>query len=470
MRNRGPNVVWITLESVRAANTFLDGYERNTTPNLQRISRHPDGVGFPNCFSQSMWTPASSASILTGTYLFEHRVGYDGKADEPLPEEILTLPQLLMDEGYRTACLTPNSYLSDVTGLDRGFETYHWFSLTDAFRNRETLLPFVKYLIRSGTYGPGLSLDLNRHNKTYIMLNVLKRWIRTLTADSAPFFLYTHCPNPHLPYTPPLKWLDQFTADIEFSATEALELSLETYGSRDRMVQRIADGCEFSQAEWEALMAMYDAEIAYADEFVGVLYDYVRRSTTGETVFVITADHGDLFGEHGLLGHNLVLDDALTNVPLVIHGLDGVANAADSVVQHVDVTRTIAQRLGVSHHQFSGVDLRKKTPEYAISQRGVPHFDEYLDANPAFDPDRFHPTPMTALRSDEYKYVRSTRKAELFALPDERTDVCDSFTEVCDRLDAELDSRLESMEPRSAAESAEYTDAMKEQLSRLGYL
>ncbi|OYR38151.1 hypothetical protein DJ82_12820 [Halorubrum sp. Ib24] len=470
--NTGPtNVVWITLESVRAANTSVCGYDRETTPNLERIASGPDGTAFQHCFSQSMWTPASSASILTGTYLFEHRVGYDGKAKEPLPPDVATLPDLLRDQGYQTACFTPNSYLSEATGLDRGFEKYHHSLLRRAFHEPETRTAALKYLFRAWEYGPGFSLNVRRHNQTYIMREALKRWLDSLAADDDPFFLYTHCPNPHLPYAPPRKWIDRFTDEIAYSTQEALELSLDTYASRDRMIQRIVDGCPFSDEDWEALKALYDAEIAYADEFVGALFDHVREVADGETVFVVTGDHGDLFGEQGILGHNLVLDDHLTNVPMVVSGIEGLEHARDDVVQHIDVTRTVAERLGVSHDQFSGVDLRETTPDGAISQRGIPHFDEYLEADPAFDTSRYHETPMTAFRTDEFKYLKGSEKAELFRLPDEETEVGDEYPTVRDELDERLGARLQDMTTPDAGEAeATYSDAMEQQLTDLGYL
>lgn len=471
MKETPANLVWITLESVRAANTSVCGYERDTTPNLNRIARTSGGTSFPSCFAQSMWTPASSASILTGTYLFEHRVGYDGEAKEPLPPDVVTLPQLLREQGYRTACLTPNSYLSDATGLDRGFGKYHWLSLGNVLRERETLLPSLKYLLDVRTYGPGVSLDPATHNQTYIMLETLKRWLGELGSQPAPFFLYTHCPNPHLPYTPPRKWLDRFTDDTALSAEEALALSLETYASRDSMIQHIADGPSLSRDEWAALEAMYDAEISYADEFVGRIFDYVRQLDVGKTIFVVTGDHGDLLGERGILGHNLVLDDRLTNVPMVVHGLDGVEHASGSVVQHVDMTRTVAERLGVTHEQFSGVDLRREVPDFAISQRGIPHFDEYLQANEDFDTSQYHREPVTALRTSDFKYLRSVEKSELFALPDEKTDVSTERADVSDDLEHRLESAIQQMDCKDAAgERADYTDSMKQQLSSLGYL
>jgi uncharacterized sulfatase len=303
------------------------------------------------------------------------------------------------------------------------------------------------------------------------MRESLKGWLDDFAAEDDPFFLYTHCPNPHLPYAPPRKWIDRFTDDIAYSTKEALELSLETYASRDRMIQRIVDGCPFSQDEWEALKAMYDAEIAYADEFVGALYDHVQSLDVGKTIFIVTGDHGDLFGEQGVLGHNLVLDDHLTNVPMVVSGIEGVDHAQDDVIQHIDVTRTLAERLGVTHDQFSGVDLRETTPDGAISQRGIPHFDEYLEADPNFDTSRYHETPMSAFRTADFKYVKGSERAELFDLPDEETNVSDEHPEVRDELDARLEDALMDMTAADTdGDTATYSDAMEQQLADLGYL
>jgi len=216
---------------------------------------------------------------------------------------------------------------------------------------------------------------------------------------------------------------------------------------------------------------MYDAEIAYADEFIGTLFDYAQEATTGKTVFVVTGDHGDLFGEQGVLGHNLVLDDHLTNVPMVVHGIDGLERARGSVIQHIDMTRTLAEYLGVSHDQFSGVDLRNTVPGAAISQRGIAHFDEYLEADPEFETTRYHETPVTAYRTSEFKYLKSSERSDLFELPDEESDVSKEFPDVRERLDARLEAELDDMtETARESSEAEYTEAIERQLTDLGYL
>jgi uncharacterized sulfatase len=472
MSDQSPNIVWVTLESVRADHTSVHGYSRRTTPNLERIANDEQGAAFDNCFSQSMWTPASSASILSGTYLTTHKVGLDGKAEQPLPEHLDTFPNVLSENGFETACLTPNAYLSSATGLNKGFERFLWVNNTDLHKRRETIIPLFKYLARIRSYGNGFTTDGRKHNLTYPMMKILDSWTESLGRSDDPVFLYTHCPNPHHPYVPPRKYVDRFLDDTTLSTEEAIERCLDVYRTYDHLNDTIRDGCDLTDDEWAALKGLYDAEIAYADEFVGRLFDQVQSRFSGETIFVVTGDHGDLFGDHGVIGHNYVLDDGLTNVPLVTHGLDTGDAERDDMLQHIDVTNTLANVVGHPHDQFEGRDLRTDDLDFAISQKGYPDFGEELEQSPYFDVDDFHHTPLTAVRTREYKYLESSEKRELFALPDEETDVIDSHPEIADELHAVLKRTIDNPHPviEDDAPSAEFTDEMKSQLSDLGYL
>jgi len=237
------------------------------------------------------------------------------------------------------------------------------------------------------------------------------------------------------------------------------------------MKQVIADGCELSDEEREAIIAMYDSEISYADNRVGQLFENITSNTDRRVVFIITGDHGELFGEAGVLGHNLVLHDAVTNVPMVIYGIDGlVANQTD-VIGHVDVSRTLSNMIGQDRPQFRGSDLREEVPGCAVSQRGVPHFDTYIDHNENFNTNRFHTEPATAIRTSEFKYLQSASKFELFRPPNERNDISDSHP----KKQSELRTKLEAienwrMDSERTLNQAEFSAEMKNQLERLGYI
>lgn len=462
-----PNIVWITVESTRADHTSLGGYARDTTPNLDRIAGTAHGRSFDNCHTHGIWTLASSASILTGTVPSHHGTGMENDA---LPEVVETVPELLTEQGYHTACLSPNSHLSSATGLERGFDDFVWLS-------RDTLLEaagpriLFKYLRNCRKHGPGLTTDTAKHGTGFVMNEMAKRRISSYAADDEPFFLYAHYGDPHHPYHPPRRFLERYADEFAMSIDEALELGQYHHAN---LHQLIADGCPFSDDEWDALMALYDAEIAHTDELVGSLFDHVNALDLDDTVFVVTADHGELFGEHGMLAHLLVCDDAVTNVPLVVHGFDALDDG--ETVQHADVMRSLLEVAGARTDGIHGIDLREETREQTLTQRGakrtLKNLDRFSELNPDFDPSPYHAATLHAIRTDEFKYQRSDERTELFELPDETTDVSGTHPDISSRLDEELDAILETDGQPASTETreGEFNEAMKEQLSDLGYL
>lgn len=461
-----PNIVWISLESVRADHTAVEGYDRETTPALERIADSPGGVSMSNCFSQGRWTPAVSASMLTGTYLTTHRVGFESEDVHRVPEDLETVPELLRRQGYQTGCISSNSYLTSATGLDRGFDRFLWPDKYDALKNPGTVL---RYLLRPGRYR-GLPMGGKRLTLTYdLVTDVARQWLDDFVGVD-PFFFYIHYNTAHHPYRPPHSYLREFLADTDLTPAEAIEIAGEV---TENMWVVMADGCSLTERERTALHATYDASIAYADEMVGELFDHLSDEAFENTVFVVTGDHGELFGERGVLGHNLVLHDGVTNVPMVIHGLDDLTPDRDDVIQHIDVMRTVAEMAGADTSQFQGVDLRTETPEMAISQRGPrpSDIDRLLEHNPSFDERQFSRSAIDAVHTAEFKYVESGTDQSLYRLPDETTDVGAEFPAVRDRLAARLEERRATIDQDpSDRTDAEFTDAMREQLENMGYI
>jgi uncharacterized sulfatase len=458
-----PNIVWLTLDSVRADHTTMAGYDRDTTPNLQRIADLPGGQYFSNCFASGIGTPTSSASILSGTYPSRHGLS---TTNGTLPADLDTLPELLAEQGYATAGLSRNSYVSSGTGLDRGFDRFEWISGSTFFQSVPPAV-IARYLLNVRSHSAGLTTDTARHATPFVMNKMLERWLKDLRT-TRPFFLYAHYNEPHRPYYPPLPYLDQYTEELSMTAEQAVERSMEIHESVNEI---IADGYTLSEADEAALIAMYDAEIAYTDSMIGRLFDYVQSLELGETVFVVTADHGELFGEHGLLAHRLVLDDAVTHVPLVVHGLDDLAVPPDDLVQHLDVVRTLLELAGGRTEQMQGVNLFGEGREYAISQRGPSDFSTYRQHNRDFDTSRFHGSTLTGFRTDTFRYQRSDDRRELFELPDESTDVAADYPDVVERFDADLSEWLSTDgQPVSSGTEDELTESMRRQLRDLGYV
>jgi uncharacterized sulfatase len=98
------------------------------------------------------------------------------------------------------------------------------------------------------------------------------------------------------------------------SASDVATLAMDVHYN---LVETVANGCDLTETEMAALEAMYDGEIAYTDERVGELYRTIQGEL-GETIVVITADHGELFGEDGMLAHKYSMHNAVLNVPMVM--------------------------------------------------------------------------------------------------------------------------------------------------------
>lgn len=456
-----PNIVWVTLDSVRQDHTSLAGYERDTTPRIQRIADEPDGQAYRNCIGHSKSTLPASGAILTCTPPSHNTVGITG---ETVPDSIPTVAELFSDAGYHTACLSRNSFVSSATDLDRGFDQFEWLAASTIHRAGPRTL--LKYFLNLRRHSAGLTTNTAKHATPFLMNEVAKRWLSSAEDRADPSFFYLHYNEPHRPYYPPLPYLDRYTDDLDVSPAEAGERTMNLHYSQK---ERIAYG-DFTDDDLSILEAMYDAEIAYTDEMIGRLYEFVRSLDMGETIFVVTADHGELFGELGLLGHNLALHDGLVNVPLVTHGLDTDAES-DDLLQHIDVMRTLLEIADADTGSTDGIDLRSGARDHAFSQREAGQFEPYLEHNADFDTERYHEPMLTAARTLEFKRLTSEQKSELFELPDEETDAADDFHEV----DAELaDVTAEWLDttakPVTEGVQGEFTDAMERQLEDLGYV
>lgn len=453
------NIVWISLESVGAKHTSLNG-SVDTTPNLVDLAKTYDGTIFDRCFSASMWTPASTASILTGTHMATHDVGIRGRGQRSVPADLATLPELLREKGYSTMCASPNPYITSAAGMDRGFDDFYHFSKYSVWKEASVRSLFG-YLRMIRSYGPGFSLNPRKHNLSWFLGERVKQWFKE-TPD--PKFIYSHIGNPHHPYCPPLDFRYKFVDRAE--AYDAIKDVFSVFGSSEQMKKTMANG-EISNEILASLKAMYYGEIAYADEIISNMIEEILFQSP-ETLIVVTADHGEAFGEQGVLGHNLILDDALTHVPAVVFGFDSFRDTSKHI-GHVDLVKTLSSVIGTDAPQFEGTDLIEELPDYCISQRGRAHLEGYLDHNSRFDVSKYHASPLTAVRTEQHKLLYSKDKTELFRLPDEETDESKRDPELVDELQTVAKSHHFDDDIR-AAQEAEFGEGLTRQLEELGYL
>jgi arylsulfatase A-like enzyme len=293
-----PNILVIVVDTLRADHVSGYGYERPTTPNLDRIAQQ--GVLFESAFSTSSWTEPSHASMLTGRYLYEHGADLYKRLDDRYP----TIAEALQARGYRTAVFSANfRVFCRRLGFGRGF---HHFE--DYYRSPDNIVinSFYGRMVEAYLlhYGFGLEDEIGRRWADAINRAALG-WIDR--DQERPFFVFINYYDVHDPYVPPQPYRNMF------SQMENPGGLVNSYWGVDHIYVPMTP--DQLQGEIDA----YDGAIAYVDHHIDQLMDELEaRGLAENTLVVITSDHGESFGEHGLLQHTNSLYREVIHVPLII--------------------------------------------------------------------------------------------------------------------------------------------------------
>ena len=297
-----PDAVLIVIDTLRADHLSLYGYERPTTPELEAFAR--DAVTYERAISPGTWTVPSHGSLFTGRWPSFHgaeRVPGERMLVTPLRPEVPTLAERLRARGLHTAAFVGNStYVAAMFGFARGFDEFVADGLNGPRTLRAAVVP----------------------------------WLRRA---SEPFFLFVNVLDPHEPYEPPAPF------DALFPGKQA------RFGT---MLSEVANAGTPLNAEMLAhFRSQYDGEIALADDVVGDVLATLKETGRYErALIVVTSDHGELLGEHGLAGHGMAPYEPEVHVPLLVK-YPGKARAGERVARPVStmaVFATILRHAGIA--------------------------------------------------------------------------------------------------------------------------
>jgi arylsulfatase A-like enzyme/Tfp pilus assembly protein PilF len=405
-----PNVILITLDTTRADRMGFLGSDRGLTPNLDALAKQ--GSVFSRAYSQVPLTGPSHASLLTGTYPQFNRVNDFGA---PLGPELPYLPELLHQQGYKTAAFVGSLVLDPkagtAPGFDRGFDLYDAnYRSKHAYENR---------------------YDTVERRAEDVVGHAIA-WLKKRPAGG-PFFIWVHLYDPHVPYDSP-----------------------EPFRSR------------FSDP--------YDGEIAYADAMLGQLFAVLQSEGLYDgSLIALMSDHGEALGEHGESMHGIFLYDETIHVPLLIKLPTASGGSAttpariETRVGLVDVSPTILESADVAiPKSVQGQSLlpllRAKNgaspaPDRAVySENDYPHLD-------------FGWSSLRSLRTGKYLYVEAPKR-ELYdqiADPKAGKNLALASPAIADTLN----SQLETFRQSTASNSTGVVKAdpqMASKLAALGYV
>jgi arylsulfatase A-like enzyme len=343
---QNPNILLIVMDAVRADHLSCYGYKRPTTPFLEEMAA--DGVIFDNAFAAAPWTPPSHASLFTGTYPSKH--GVDVDENLYLHDGNVTLAQILGSSGHRTFAILPDAHLSDKRGFHRGFQDY-----IEVFR-----LPYLKfdfaYLESSAR-----NLLLGRDKRSYLINRLVKRWLTQNAVKDEPFFVFVNYKTAHNRYQAPWPFRKRFEVKPDPDQDKKKLDYFSDGGGYPYMARKF----EMSAGDFEVVKSWYDGAVACIDDRIRDLVQYLKKIKLYEnTLIIVTADHGENFGEHGLAYHLFCLYDTLIRVPLVFHApaLFRGPIRVPHLVSLTDVLPTLLDILRIDSNRRREIDGRSLLP------------------------------------------------------------------------------------------------------------
>lgn len=421
-----PNIVLISIDSLRADHLHSYGYPRNTSPNLDAVAAQ--GASFETVISPTSWTLPAHMTLMTSLDPEAHGVITNRLR---LGRGIDTLPQRLQRSGYATAGFVSATYLDGLYGFSRGFDEYDDYTMLHAAGAKS----------RSAV----TSQQLAQHAIDYLQR-------RSSAKDQRPFFLFLHFFDVHYDYNPPTPYAQMFDAAYAGRATGNVDSVRQGMPSRDL----------------DHVVALYDGEIAWVDANIGkILSSLHTLGYDDNTIVAITADHGEEFLEHGQAAHYKTLYDEVLRVPLVIRYPGHVApgRKVEGQVRLMDVAPTLLSLAG-----FRAARPRRESEGRSLACLLTSPQPRRAPNLPAFGDLRGE---VASVRTGDAKLIRNlrTNKEELYDLdhdPGERRNIDAVSQRERDQL------RLILNRWRSAAMAANNEADLEEEekatLKSLGYM
>ncbi len=331
-----PNVLVVVWDAVRHFDLSLYGYDRPTTPELTAFAQR--GAVFERAFTTAPWSLPSHASMLTGRNPQEMTTGHRQPLDDSQP----LISEALDKRGYATAGFVGNPYwLQPDFGVARGFTTW------DALPSLSLGTIIGTWWLAKSTWttlalARGDHRELVRRRASDVN-DALIAWIGR--RGDRPFFAFLNYFDAHEPYLPPAPF------DTLFAAKGARYW-------HDELPR------PYSPTELKETRDVYDEGIRYLDAHLKDLIDRLQAlNLLDNTIVIVTADHGEEFGEHdpSLIAHSLTLHTTSTLVPMVVVYPKRVP-AGVRVMQPVsirDIPATIMDLTGASEQPFPGVSMTR---------------------------------------------------------------------------------------------------------------
>jgi arylsulfatase A-like enzyme len=451
-------VILIVLDAMRADRLHVHR-DTDSYKNLSRFAK--DSLVFDNANSPTSWTLPAHASLFTGLFMAEHMcTGYLSPLTVfALDDSFTTLAEIFKNNGYLTAAITSNyALMNPIYNLDQGFDHYDCkpnVGLAYSTLAFKPILHVFAYL--TNRYSKGVQPYRVAEDITHEAVHIIDN------LSASPFFLFLNYMEPHAPYRPPRPYDGMFADNPFTNLTRMRQYRLRALNTHDK-------------ATWDSyLLGQYDGEIAYLDTQLGKLFeDLKRREIYDQSLIIVTSDHGELFGEHNLYGHNTILYEGAIRIPLMIKlPLSFKTGIINSRINLTDVFATILELCGLPiphgiHSKPFGGTNSTVSEFYGVKEgvHRIIYSDRYKLLSYNYDYEQFTPPNNMQLRGYElYDIVND---------PDEHQNIASQLPDVVQSLTAQLRTWETQHRPKldtgPLQQETVIPDKLKQGLRALGYV
>jgi arylsulfatase A-like enzyme len=457
-----PNIVLLTIDTLRADRLGCYGHKAYLTPNMDRLAN--SGIRFDQAISGGSWTQAAFPVLLTSSYAAMYG-GCLGRLAPERPSPIETLSS----SGYSTSGFTTNLHLSRATGFDRGF--LHFLELNPAevdpalrrIKGGQRLLQ--NKLTHTVLRPLGIRMRPARlYSSATEVTDSLCQW---LDQAETPFFAWAHFMDLHWPYH-----MEESLIHPKDIAQAWQDLAL-MYGRSNFEGTNLDRHKSITSTQRDHFIDLYEKSLQYLDDQIGRLMHYIQNSGYADnTIILLVADHGEEFLDHGRWGHwESNLFDEILRVPLIVWMPDGPRR------------RVIRQQVRLLDLMPTILDLCGCQPtDGALGESMVPLLGQdgsNYDGVETISEMRRDPWHRIAVRTESFKYIWDSKRPdqpELYDLhtdPREKQNVRDRFPQEVSRFQSIVDVhrlRVAATEPAMAVPKPEVDEEVSRRLRDLGYL
>lgn len=360
-RVRRPNILLLVFDTARADAFEPYGAAHGASPATAQLGAR--GATFPHAYAAGSWTVPSHGAMFAGELPLT--LGLEAGADTGRPRSFHArlhavadrlLPSVFARNGYATAAVSTNLWVSEQSGFDAGFDEFRYVGTgrgAGAGAGWRSRLLWDLEALRA-------RVDDGAHT----VERLLGDWLAARRhAPEQPFFWFVNLLECHSPYLPPRPY-----NDLPVWARVRAGEEARRYLTFEAMSKACLGRLDVPAGALERMRYLYARAILLLDDWLARLLDTLDRAgVLDDTIVVMTSDHGENFGENGLLGHSFSLDDRLIRVPLVAAG-PGV-EATDAVFSLADLPAELAAWAGVSEHPWGA---RRRAGGVAVAQFAAP--------------------------------------------------------------------------------------------------